>query len=111
MKHPKQIVTNNDTDRVPIEFPNKNFFTGKPESLCYSTNREDLFPLDKTCHCVTCTNYSKAYLHHLFKTNELLGLQLLTLHNVYFMNALMSYIRESINNNKLEEAEKEWYLN
>ena len=43
MKHPKQIVTNNDTDRVPIEFPNKNFFTGKPESLCYSTNREDLF--------------------------------------------------------------------
>ena len=43
MKYPKQIMTNNDTDRVPIEFPIKKFFTGKPESLCYSTNREDLF--------------------------------------------------------------------
>ena len=43
MKYPKQIVTNNDTDRVPIEFLIKKFFTGKPESLCYSTNREDLF--------------------------------------------------------------------
>ena len=75
-----------------------------------SSNREDLTPLDKACHCLTCTNYSKAYLHHLFKTNELLGFQLLTLHNVYFMNTLMKYIRESINNNKLEEAERKWYL-
>ena len=38
MKYPKQIVTNNDTDRVPIEFPIKNFFTGKLESLCYPAN-------------------------------------------------------------------------
>ena len=43
MKYPKQIVTNNDTDRVPIEFPNKNFFTGKPESVWYNINRRDLF--------------------------------------------------------------------
>ena len=75
-----------------------------------ASNREDLSPLDKTCHCLTCTNYSKAYLHHLFKTNELLGFQLLTLHNVCFMNTLMKYIRESINDNKLEEAERKWYL-
>ena len=74
-------------------------------------NREDLLPLDETCQCSTCTHYTKAYLHHLFKTNELLGFQLLTLHNVYFMNALMTYIRDAIKNDNIEEAEKEWYLN
>ena len=43
MEHPKQITPNNDTSRVPIEFPNNKFFTGKLESLCYNINREDLF--------------------------------------------------------------------
>ncbi len=72
--------------------------------------REDLFPLEDTCSCKTCVNYSRAYLHHLYKANELLGFQLLTLHNVYFMNALMLLIRDAINNDTLEEAEKKWYL-
>ena len=76
-----------------------------------SPYREDLFPLDDTCNCLTCTNYSKSYLHHLFKTNELLGFQLLTLHNVYFMNTLMLFIQEAIKNDNLEEAKKEWYIN
>ena len=50
-------------------------------------------PIDPTCLCETCQNFSLSYLHHLFKTNELLGLQLLTFHNIF----LISYIFE-INN-------------
>ena len=65
--------------------------------------------IDKNCLCETCQNFSLSYLHHLFKTNELLGLQLLTLHNIFFMNELMNTIRESIKKDRLEEAEKEWY--
>ena len=72
--------------------------------------KNDLLRLEETCNCLTCNNYSKAYLHHLFKTNELLGFQLLTIHNVYFMNSLMIFIRNAINNDMLEEAEKKWYL-
>ena len=66
-------------------------------------------PIDTRCLCQTCNNFSLSYIHHLFKTKEILGLQLLTLHNIYFMNELMSCIRNAIENDSLEEAEKEWY--
>mgnify|MGYP003952450197 CR=1 FL=1 len=69
----------------------------------------DLSPIDKNCHCSTCRNYSLAYLHHLFKSGELLGLNLITSHNIFFMNNLMHIIRDSIDNNNLEEAEKFWF--
>ena len=64
--------------------------------------------IDETCNCPTCSNYTLAYIHHLFKAGELLGLQLVTAHNIYFMNKLMSVIRKSIENDNLEQAEKEW---
>ena len=70
---------------------------------------EELLPIDKNCICTTCKNYSLAYLHHLFKADELLGLQLITSHNVHFMNNLMHVIRIGIENNSLERAEKEWF--
>ena len=73
--------------------------------------KEQLEPIDKSCNCLTCNNYSKAYLHHLFKAKELLGFQLLTIHNVFFMNSLMSYIRKAIDDNKFDEAKKDWYIN
>jgi len=66
-------------------------------------------PIDKNCLCETCQNFSLSYLHHLFKTNELLGFQLLTLHNIFFMNELMNIIRAAIKKDRLEEAENEWY--
>ena len=69
----------------------------------------DLSPIDINCACSTCKKYSIAYLHHLFKSGELLGLQLITAHNIYFMNELMELIRDSINNDCLEEAEKDWF--
>ena len=76
------------------------------------TNNEysnDLSPIDINCACSTCKKYSIAYLHHLFKSGELLGLQLITAHNIYLMNELMQLIRDSINNDCLEEAEKDWF--
>ena len=74
-----------------------------------SKNRENLNPIDIKCECFTCKDYSSSYLHHLLKSEELLALQLITGHNVYFMNKLMKYIREAINLDKLEDAEKNWY--
>ena len=74
-----------------------------------SSYKDDLRFLDENCNCITCCNYSKSYLHHLFKSEELLGLQLITIHNVFFMNNLMSYIREAIKTDSLEEAENRWY--
>ena len=65
-------------------------------------------PIDETCNCSTCSSYTLAYIHHLFKAGELLGLQLVTAHNIFFMNKLMSDIRNAIDNDNLDDAEKEW---
>ena len=69
----------------------------------------DMSPIENTCSCSTCKNYSLAYLHHLFRAGELLGLQLITAHNIYFMNELMELIRNSINHDSLDENEEEWF--
>jgi queuine tRNA-ribosyltransferase len=53
-------------------------------------------PLDPRCDCDTCTQYPRAYLHHLYKTGEVLGWKLLTRHNLVFFHALMHEIRENI---------------
>ena len=75
-----------------------------------STFKNDLAPIDQFCYCSTCNNYSRSYLHHLFKSGEILGFQLITIHNVHFMNHLMTYIRKAIENDNFSEAEKKWYL-
>ena len=72
---------------------------------------ENLKPINVNCACVTCSNYSLSYLHHLFKSGEILGQQLVTAHNIFFMNNLMKYIREAINKDNLEKAEESWYSN
>lgn len=58
--------------------------------------KTDLSPLDGKCTCSTCMNYSKAYLHHLFKQRELLGYTLLSIHNLFVMEELMVNLRELI---------------
>jgi queuine tRNA-ribosyltransferase len=55
-------------------------------------------PIDTDCDCYTCRNFSSAYLHHLFKCEEMLAYRLATIHNLSFMNALMNKIREAITN-------------
>ena len=70
--------------------------------------KENFNPIDISCNCYTCKNFTLSYLHHLFVSNEILALQLVTNHNIYFMNELMETIRYSINNNLFEEVKKEW---
>ncbi len=56
----------------------------------------DFSPVDSACDCSTCTNFTRAYLAHLFRTKEMLGPRLLSYHNVYLVNALMREAREAI---------------
>ncbi len=58
--------------------------------------RNDLRPLDPHCTCYTCTHFTRAYLHHLQKINEILGAQLNTLHNLHFYQQLMRGLRVAI---------------
>ena len=65
-------------------------------------HRNSLEPLDQSCACSTCQNYSRAYLHHLQRSNEILGARLNTLHNLYFYQSLMSQAREAISKGEFE---------
>lgn len=69
----------------------------------------DFSPIDKECNCYTCKNYSKAYIRHLFKENEILGARLATIHNLFFLINLMKNIRISIRENYFLEYKKEFY--
>jgi len=71
--------------------------------------KKDTKPLDQDCTCSTCLNYSRAYLHHLQKTNEIIGSRLNTLHNLHYYLELMRSMREAIENNLFEEFRKIFY--
>lgn len=69
----------------------------------------DFTPLDPECNCYTCRNYSKAYLRHLFKADEILSSMLMTNHNLSFLVKTMSKIRKAIEENRFLEYKKEFY--
>jgi len=69
---------------------------------------EDFLTLDPDCTCYTCKNFSRAYLRHLFNTEEILGLRLVSLHNVHFYLELMRKAREAIHKDKFSEFKKEF---
>ncbi|MDR0440867.1 MAG: tRNA-guanine transglycosylase, partial [Candidatus Accumulibacter sp.] len=66
--------------------------------------RNDTRPLDESCDCYTCRNFSRAYLHHLFRVGEILGAQLNTLHNLRYYQTLMSGLREAIAAGRLAQT-------
>ncbi len=66
-------------------------------------HRDDPRPLDADCPCPTCVDYSRAYLHHLFKAKEMLGPILLTRHNLYYYQQVMAGLRQAIENGGLED--------
>jgi queuine tRNA-ribosyltransferase len=66
-------------------------------------HRSDTKPLDATCACYTCRTFSRGYLHHLHRTNEILGARLNTLHNLFYYLSLMREMREAIEAGKLGE--------
>ena len=72
-------------------------------------HRTDTGPLDESCDCYTCQNYSKAYLYHLDKCGEILGARLNTIHNLRHYQVLMQGLREAINENRLEQFVVEFY--
>jgi len=71
-------------------------------------HREELIPLDENCDCYACSNYSRSYLRHLFISNEILALRLLSLHNVHFYVKLMVNIRNSINEGTFSRFKEEF---
>jgi queuine tRNA-ribosyltransferase len=77
-------------------------------SLKCASYTEDFTPIDPTCSCATCQQFSRAYLHHLLKAHEVLAVTALTLHNVFFMNRLMKSIREAIYRGDFEELQRAW---
>ena len=74
-------------------------------------HREDPRPLEEGCPCPLCTHYSRAYLHHLHKCNEILGVMLLTWHNVCYYERLMQGLRNAIKSDTLEQYVSEFYAN
>ena len=63
----------------------------------------DTSPIDEECDCPVCQNFDRAYLRHLFKSGEMLGMRLAVLHNLYFYNNLMEKIREALDNGTYTE--------
>jgi len=70
---------------------------------------EDTGPVDPLCDCYTCKNYSRAYLRHLFRTNEILGARLNTLHNLHYYQTVMAGLRQAIEAKKLDEFVEKFY--
>ena len=71
--------------------------------------KKDFGKLDPECDCYVCTNYSRAYIRHLFNVDEILGARLATIHNLHFLINLMENIREAIREDRLLEYKDEFY--
>lgn len=74
-----------------------------------SKYKSDISPLDPNCKCKVCENYSRAYINHLLKTNELLGFNLISYHNQFFMLDLMREIRDSIEEKSFNKLKTKWF--
>ena len=73
--------------------------------------KEDFSPLDENCDCECCKNFTKAYIRHLFNTNEILGARLVSKHNLRYLLKLMSDIRKAIKEDRFLEFREEFYKN
>mgnify|MGYP000180543056 FL=1 len=67
----------------------------------------DSKPIEEGCDCPACRTYSRAYIRHLLKAKEMLGMRLCVLHNLYFYNTMMEEIRDAIENNRYKEYKKQ----
>ncbi|CAB1249306.1 MAG: tRNA guanosine(34) transglycosylase Tgt [Oscillospiraceae bacterium] len=63
----------------------------------------DTLPIEEGCECPTCRHFTRAYVHHLMKAGEMLGMRLMVLHNLYFYNTLMEKIRDALDKNEFEQ--------
>lgn len=72
--------------------------------------RMDTGPLDPNCNCYTCQHYSRSYLRHLYRNNEILGARLCTLHNLYYYQQLMKSIRSALEAGRFDEFVRDFAL-
>ena len=72
-------------------------------------HREDPRPVEARCDCPLCRNYSRAYIHHLQKCNEILAVMLLSWHNIRYYERLMQGIRKALAEDRLDDFAKEFY--
>ena len=89
---------------------NSNIFTSRGVlKLRNARHKTSTLPLDAECGCYTCANFSRAYLHHLDKCNEILGSQLNTIHNLHFYQQHMAAIRQAIESGTLDDFAARFY--
>lgn len=69
---------------------------------------KDTHPIDETCSCSTCKNHSRAYVRHLLKSGEMLGMRLAVIHNLHFYNHMMEEIRAALDNGTFEDYKNEY---
>ena len=76
--------------------------------ITHNQYRKDAYPVDTSCDCYTCLNFSRAYIRHLILSKEVLGTMLCTLHNTRFYQRLMEGCRKAIKNNNFLAFKEEW---
>ena len=112
---PLDLVTcvANGIDMFDCVMPTRNarkgtVFTSKGKLILKAARyKEDTKPIDDNCGCYTCLHFSRAYLRHLFNTNEMLALRLASLHSIYYYMKLMESIREAIREDHFADLYKE----
>ncbi len=77
-------------------------------NLLNAKYERDGLPIDPECDCPVCRTWSRAYLRHLFKAGEMLGMRLCVMHNLYFYNSLMKRIREALDEGRYGEFYRRW---
>lgn len=114
-----QGVTSMDCTLPTRQARGGNFFTRTIDSkidmandfqdqIMHSIYKDDPKPMDDNCDCYACKNYTRAYIHHLFKTQELLGYRLMTIHNIRFVIKLVEQIRIALKNDTFNELKYSW---
>lgn len=102
-------------DMFDCVMPSRNARNGKlfttfgDLNIANACHRTDTRPLDETCTCETCRNYSRAYLRHLYKSSELLAYRLNTIHNIHYYCTLMETMRKAIEEDRFEAFRKDFY--
>jgi queuine tRNA-ribosyltransferase len=103
--HPTRLARHGGALVKPANNPST---TREHINLRNSTYINDNQPIEQNCACETCSWASRGYLNHLIKAQEMLAFTLISIHNVYFMNKLMKAIREALQNDTLDNCQKEW---
>jgi queuine tRNA-ribosyltransferase len=80
-------------------------------NLKNAANTSSLHPIEEACCCYACKNFSRAYIRHLLKSEEILGLRLVTLHNLHFYLNLMRQMRRAISEGNFKKWSRDFLAN